>query len=298
MYILKTISMDKIWGDERLKVYGATSAHTGIVYSCAAIEGIDSPVGQTTLRTLIQKTPTAFGLLPKEEYPIIVSFDAAKMDVSVQVHPTDRFAQDQEGKPYGKCEAWYFIEAPKKGWVYAENVEESKDSIKEALAKKDFHQALKKYPVKSEDLLFTPAGTVHCLTSGALIYEIQQSTNITYRLYDYDRTDEKGNKQALHVEKALATMNPMNKEIKQTFHAGRRASFYAFDLMHKHMQDHISNPSDIAAVCTVLSGRILVDNTLVEPGTSILLMPKETVSIDGQADCIMATPNPYWREIE
>lgn len=298
MYVLKPISMDKIWGDERLQAYGATSKHTGIVYSCAAIEGIDSPVGQTTLRTLIEKDPVAFGLLPNEVYPIMISFDAAKTDVSVQVHPTDQFAQDQENKPYGKCEAWYFIEAPENGWVYAENVEGTKEAIQKAIEQKDFQKVLKKYPVKTNDLLFTPAGTIHCLTRGALVYEIQQATNITYRLYDYDRKDAKGNKRELHVEKALATMNPMNKEIKQTFYVGRHAAFYAFDLVHKHVQGHISNPSDMASVCTVLSGHILVDNTLVEPGTSILLMPKETIPIDGQADCMLATPNPYWREIE
>lgn len=298
MYILKPISMDKIWGDERLQAYGATSEHTGIVYSCAAIEGIDNPIGQTTLRALIKKDPVAFGLLPNEEYPIMVSFDAAKFDVSIQVHPTDGFAQDHENKPYGKCEAWYFIEAPKEGWVYAENVEGTKESIQAAIEKKDFHHVLKKYPVKTNDLLFTPAGTVHALTHGALIYEIQQSTNITYRLYDHDRKDAKGNKRELHIEKALATMIPTNKEIKQTFSTGRHAAFYAFDLIHKHVQDRVSNPSEIAAVCTILSGRILVDNTLVEPGTSLLLMPKETISIDGHADCILATPNPYWREME
>lgn len=132
--------MDKIWGDERLQAYGATSKHAGIVYSCAAIEGIDSPVGQTTLRTLIEKDPDAFGLLPNEVYPIMISFDAAKTDVSVQVHPTDQFAQDQENKPYGKCEAWYFIEAPENGWVYAENVEGSKEAIQKAIEQKDFQK--------------------------------------------------------------------------------------------------------------------------------------------------------------
>ena len=203
MYIVRPVTMETLWGDTRLHAYqGDRAAQTiGCVYTLSGIDGIDCEIynekEETTLRRAVKENPAVFGLEDGEEFPLIIAFDSCAQDVSFQIHPTDTYAKEQLQLPYGKSEAWYFIEKPSEGWVYAENKAGHRAAVEAALQKRDFHGVIDHIPVSENDLVYIRSGMMHALTAGSLIYEIQQSTNITYRLYDYERKDMHGHTRPL-----------------------------------------------------------------------------------------------------
>lgn len=144
---------------------------------------------------------------PLQSFPILVKFIDAKGNLSIQVHPNDDYALDVEDQ-YGKNEMWYVVDSkPGSGLYVGFNKNVSKDEVRERVKNNTITNVLNFYPTKPGDIFFIPAGTVHAICEGNLICEIQQSSNCTYRLYDYDRRDKFGNPRELHLEKALDVLN-------------------------------------------------------------------------------------------
>lgn len=152
-----------------------------------------------------------------EFFPVLNKLIDAKTNLSIQVHPSDEYALKNEGQ-YGKTEMWYIVEADKGAGVYCGfNKEISKDKLKEDLESGKIIDDLKFVEVKSGDCLFIPSGTVHAICGGVLIYEIQQNSSLTYRLYDYDRVDATGKKRELHIKKAIDVVDLGSKiEVNST----------------------------------------------------------------------------------
>ena len=301
MYIVRPITMETLWGDTRLHAYqGDRAAQTiGCVYTLSGIDGIDCEIynekEETTLRRAVKKNPAVFGLEDGEEFPLIIAFDSCAQDVSFQIHPTDTYAKEQLQLPYGKSEAWYFIEKPSEGWVYAENKAGHRAVVEAALQKRDFHGVIDHIPVSENDLVYIRSGMMHALTAGSLIYEIQQSTNITYRLYDYERKDMHGHTRPLHVKEALANLDSSLHVQKQSFSEGSSFDQREFSLRHLTLSGSYTNPYSIASVISVVSGNLQVDTFPVSQGGSILVMPEECIQLTGSAECIIAAAHPYWR---
>jgi mannose-6-phosphate isomerase len=138
------------------------------------------------------------------KFPLLVKFLDAKANLSVQVHPNDTLAQQLENYPFGKTEFWYILEAEENAAIYYSLNENatSREVLKEALAKQDLLPYLQKSPVNAGDVIFLPAGTVHALTKGIVVYELQQDSDITYRLYDWGRVGRQ-----MHIEKGLEAIN-------------------------------------------------------------------------------------------
>lgn len=301
MYIVTPLTKETLWGDDRLHDYqGDRSVDTiGCVYTISGIDGIDCEIHNefehTTLKTAVEKNPTAFGLRKGEEYPLIIAFDSCAQDVSFQIHPTDEYAKEKLQLPYGKSEAWYFIQKPTRGWVYAENIKGCKAAVEQALETKNFDEVMGQLPVENEDLVYIRCGTMHALTKGSLIYEIQQSTNITYRLYDYKRKDKNGQTRPLHAKEALENLDSSLKAEKQAFAIGSDFDQREFALFHTRLSDSYTNTAPLAAAISVVSGALTIEGNRIAMGGSILVLPNESVTITGSAECIIATPHPYWR---
>lgn len=139
-----------------------------------------------------------------DELPILAKFIDAKEDLSVQVHPTDSFAKAHENGQPGKNEMWYVLDAfSDSKLVYGFNRDVSEKEVREAVAKGSLSEILRTVPVKKDDVFYLEAGTVHAIGAGCLVAEIQENSNLTYRLYDYERVDKQGNKRELHLDKAL-----------------------------------------------------------------------------------------------
>lgn len=140
----------------------------------------------------------------KTSLPILIKFIDAKQDLSVQVHPTDSYAREHENGQLGKSEMWYVLDAGKDaGLIYGLNQTCSKEEMRDAITDGTLGKYLQKVPIHKDDVFFIPAGTIHAIGAGALVAEIQENSNLTYRLYDYDRVGKDEKKRELHVEKAL-----------------------------------------------------------------------------------------------
>ena len=147
----------------------------------------------------------------ENELPILIKFIDAQKDLSIQVHPTDKYAKEYENGQRGKTEMWYVLDASKDAkLIYGLNKRCAKEEIKTAIKNATLMNYLQQVPVKKDDLFFIRAGTIHALGAGVLVAEIQESSNLTYRLYDYDRIGKDGKKRELHVDKALAVADLNN----------------------------------------------------------------------------------------
>jgi mannose-6-phosphate isomerase len=142
------------------------------------------------------------------EFPLLVKLIDVNALASVQVHPNDEQARQLEGYPRGKTEAWYIIERSPQAVFYLGAVPGvTADMFRKALSGGDARTLLCSPEVAAGDCLFVPPGTLHAAGNGVLLLEIQQSSDITYRVYDWDRMDAQGNKRELHVEKALQVID-------------------------------------------------------------------------------------------
>ena len=131
-----------------------------------------------------------------------------QIELSIQVHPNDKYANEHENGQLGKTEMWYIIWAkPNAKVVYGFNKNLSEVEIIKNLQVNNHQNLYNEIEVKKGDIIFVPSGTVHALNEGIILAEIQQSSNLTYRLYDYDRTDSNGNKRPLHIKKAIDVLD-------------------------------------------------------------------------------------------
>lgn len=150
---------------------------------------------------------------PFERFPLLVKFIDARKRLSIQVHPDDEYALKVEGE-YGKNEMWYIVDAKEGAFVYAGfSKDMTKEECRQRIEEGTLEEVLHKVPVKKGDVIFIEAGVVHAINEGILVLEIQQSSNATYRLYDYDRVDAYGQKRQLHLEKAFDNMVLTKREI-------------------------------------------------------------------------------------
>ncbi|MBR1530099.1 MAG: class I mannose-6-phosphate isomerase [Oscillospiraceae bacterium] len=205
-FFLKAACKDYIWGGNRLREYGKESDKDRIAESW---ELSCHPDGESviasgeyegmTLKAFLEENPDALGVYCEkfDRFPVLIKLIDAKENLSLQVHPDNAYAMKQE-HDWGKTELWYIIEAePGAEIIYG---------FKDSITKEQFQFAIKNHsilnwvqhvPVKAGDVFYIPAGTVHAIGKGILLAEIQQSSNLTYRIYDYDRGRE------LHIDKAL-----------------------------------------------------------------------------------------------
>lgn len=305
MLILEPVSKKRIWGTNRLHEFSGDKSidKVGSVYTVSAIKDISNKVlngefANQSLYDVVKENHSLFGLESGEEYPIIVSMTGADEHLSIQVHPTDDYAHKYENAPYGKSESWYFLEAPEEGWIYAGAKSVDKDTIRAKVQNGQYEEVVGKLPIKERDYVFIPSGTLHALTKGSIVYEIQQSTDITYRFYDYDRVDEDGNKRELHLDQAIQTLETDLEPVKSSFSENQPIREKPYEIVRMIMEENYQNPKNIAQALTVISGSLTVNGETINKGQSALLFPGEKISVQQSAEVMIATPSIYWRKSE
>lgn len=155
-----------------------------------------------TLGELWEYHREIFGGISGEKFPLLIKIIDANKDLSVQVHPGDEYAQKHENGELGKTECWYILDCDEDtSMVYGVNSKD-KQELNDLIDEGKWEELLKVIPIKKGDFFYVPSGTVHALKGGSLVLEIQQNSDTTYRLYDYDRRDEKGNLRELHIQKS------------------------------------------------------------------------------------------------
>lgn len=223
IYPLKLIpaGKDYLWGGTRLKTeFGKVSDLDPLAESWECSTHPDgmslakTPEGTFALREILKRHPERLGTHParsmpsaaaRGEIPILVKFIDARRDLSVQVHPDDAFAREFENGQLGKSEMWYVLDAAQDArLIYGFSHRMTKESLLRAIREDRLETCLQHVPVRKDDVFFVRAGTVHAIGAGTLIVEVQESSNLTYRLYDYHRKGADGRERELHIEKALA----------------------------------------------------------------------------------------------
>ena len=137
-----------------------------------------------------------------DTFPLLVKFIDAQQNLSIQVHPDDETAR-RHGKKCGKTEMWYMMASDEDAFIYTGlNKQISPEQYKEMVNDDSICQALCRYDAKEDDVFFLPAGRIHAIGSGCFLTEIQQTSDVTYRIYDYNRTDKDGNCRQLHTSEA------------------------------------------------------------------------------------------------
>ena len=200
---------DYLWGGSRLRTdFGIKSDLDPLaeawVLSCHPDGASYLPDG-TTLAAYIAAHPGCLGTDCDrfEQFPILTKFIDAKQNISVQVHPSNDYALKNEHQ-YGKTEMWYVLDClPGAYLYYGFDHEISKEELAERIKNNTLTEVLNAVPVHKGDCFFIPSGTLHAICKGIVIAEVQQNSNVTYRVYDYGRVGADGKPRALHIEKAL-----------------------------------------------------------------------------------------------
>ncbi|MGM0437609.1 MAG: type I phosphomannose isomerase catalytic subunit, partial [Bacillota bacterium] len=227
LYPLKfeTIYKEKIWGGKKLKEKFSKeipSPKTGesweITDNKSGVSIVkNGKLSGKTLNQLIKmygKNLLGNNVPIRENFPLLIKFIDANRKLSVQVHPFDNFAKKLNEKN-GKTEMWYVLAAEKNAkLVYGLDSEINTEKLKKATQNGKLKPYLREVKVKAGDFFFIPGGTVHAIEEGILLAEIQQNSDTTYRLYDWDRTDEDGNSRPLHIKKAFDVINSVSQKNK------------------------------------------------------------------------------------
>ena len=217
--LLDPILVERIWGGTRLaSLLGKPLPGAGRIgetwESAAEARIANGPLAGETLAALARAHgPRLIGTRPRvtEEvpFPLLAKFIDAEAVLSVQVHPDDRYAQAQLSEPFGKTEAWYIVAAEPDAVIYHGLRDlDDPDAVAGALRRGAIRDHLCAVPVHAGDTLFTPAGTVHAIGAGIILYEIQQYSDATLRLYDWDRVGDDGRPRTLHLDHGVATCVP------------------------------------------------------------------------------------------
>ena len=239
---------------------------------------------------------------PLQSFPILIKLIDAKQNLSVQVHPDDEYALAEENE-YGKNEMWYVIDSESGAGLYAGfNRNVSREEVSRRIEDNTIMDVLNFYPTKPGDVFFIPAGTVHAIGAGNLICEIQQSSNCTYRLYDYDRRDKFGNPRELHLNKALDVLNyskyvPEQLDIDDDASGRRRIRCKYFETIIVPVDGNTSIPltddSFHAVICIEGKCSIEVEGTeevtlVMKAGESVFIpATSSTLNINGRSTIII-----------
>lgn len=216
--LLRPSGKDYLWGGSRLNdefEKGIDLSPLAETWECSTHpDGPSYVVGGAfdgmELAQVLREHPEYLGERHKgrNALPILIKFIDAKKDLSVQVHPTDEYAREHENGQLGKTEMWYVLDAGKEAkLVYGLKRDSNEAEMRRAIADGTVMNYLQQVPVRKDDLFFIEAGTIHAIGAGALVAEIQENSNLTYRLYDYDRVGKDGRKRELHIDKALQVAN-------------------------------------------------------------------------------------------
>lgn len=210
---LKSVYQEKIWGGQKLASFGydlpsdkigeywAISAHPN---GLSTIK--NGPFAGQTLDVLYQNHRDLFGHDKKEVFPLLTKILDANDWLSVQVHPDDAYGMAHEGE-LGKTECWYIISAePGAEIIYGHHAKDKAD-LEAMIETGDWDHLLTKVKVKAGDFFYVPSGTMHAIGKGILILETQQSSDTTYRVYDFDRKDDQGKLRDLHIQQSIDVLN-------------------------------------------------------------------------------------------
>ena len=222
-------------------------------------------------------------------FPLLIKLIDAKESLSIQVHPSDDYALKHENS-YGKTEMWHIIDAKENAGLYVGfNKDYSLEEVESALKNGKIIDLLNFFPVKKGDTFIINSGTIHAIEKGVQLIEIQQNSDLTYRLYDYDRIDKSGQKRELHIEKALKVINT-SKYQKEENSSDVLGDTKYFKVERKEVKGNLTleanNNSFISF--TFLNGKGTVNNIKYQAFDTFFLPYGKKCEIKGEGTLVMS----------
>ena len=216
----KALLKQTIWGGDKIIPFKHLDDHlenVGESWEISGVPGNETVVadgeyaGKKLNELVIEQKDKLVGKANYErfgdEFPLLIKFIDARQDLSIQVHPTDEIAKRQ-GKERGKTEMWYIMDSDKDAKLYSGlKMQITPEQYKAMVEDDTITDALAQYEVKEDDCFFLPAGRIHAIGTGCFLAEIQQTSDVTYRIYDFKRKDKDGNYRQLHTKEAAECIN-------------------------------------------------------------------------------------------
>lgn len=304
---IKPVFKEMIWGGHKLRDifnYEIPSDQTG---ECWAISGhkngdceiVNTEYAGKTVAWLFENHRELFGNVEGDQFPLLVKIIDAKNDLSVQVHPDDEYAGIHENS-LGKTECWFVLQADEGTRMVMGHHAKTKEELVKAIENDDYDNLLNSFKINQGDFFYIPTGTIHAICSGSLIYEAQQSSDITYRVYDYHRKDKDGNERQLHVQQSIdVTTVPFVQTDSASFvttdlENGTKtryaeSDFFTVDQYLMTGKNTLTNDKPFQMV-SVLEGEGTLDGETVKKGDHfIVCSDQKEVVYDGTMTVMIAT---------
>jgi len=214
LLVVEPVFAERLWGGTTLRTWFGTAVPDGIIGECWAVSGMPgmsgfirsgAPEGFTVRQAW--KAGLVTGHEESGDFPLLCKFLDPQDWLSVQVHPDDAQAQALEGQPRGKAECWLVVSCQEDAALILGHTADTADDLRQALLDGTLMEHLVTVPVAQDDFFMVHAGEVHSVGPGMLVYEVQQSSDITYRLYDFDRVGPDGRTRELHVDKGFSVVS-------------------------------------------------------------------------------------------
>ena len=314
MFKFQPIYKTTIWGGERIAAYKglpSTSSYIGESWELSAVEGSETVVSEgpeagATLRDLIIRHGEQFlGKAPLarhgEEFPLLIKFIDARQDLSIQVHPDDTLAE-RCYHAKGKTEMWYILDSePDASLISGFKHPVTPEQYDLLVSEERITEALASHRVKAGDCFFLPAGRVHAIGAGTLLLEIQQSSDITYRIHDYGRMGLDGKPRELHLREAREAIDFSAQDNHRTHYTPtpdgeaelvccEHFTTELYDLHKSYSLDLTARDSFTAVICLDGRGQLTTDD-----GSTLPIRQGETVLVAAHHQQLTMTPDKTMR---
>ena len=284
------IFKEMIWGGDNLKKefgYNIPSDKTGEAWIISAHPQGESTVARgkfkgQNLSYLWATHPDIFGNYPGSHFPFLIKIIDACEDLSLQVHPDDNYANHFKKGAYGKTECWYVLNCQDNSEILIGHNAQTKEELERLVSKKSWDKFIRKLPIKKGDFFQINAGCVHAIKKGTLILETQQNSNITFRIYDYDRL-QNGKKRELHTKEALDVITiphvdtPLSQTTETLINATKTA-LYSCEYYNVEMY-HTTGPFEITfnnhfTCVTIIDGKGTINGINISKGSCFIIPNK------------------------
>ena len=297
--VLSAPLKEVIWGGDYFKkeLKLTDNEKIGEMWSCSGHKGnmsyiINGEYKGKTLREVFLNNRELFNNSNLEEFPILVKLIATSDKLSVQVHPDDEYAKKNENQ-YGKTEGWLILDRKDDSSIIVGHNATNKDELIEYINKDDFSGLLNEIKVNPGEFYPIPSGTIHALGKNLVLLEVQQSSDVTYRFYDYHRKDKDGNERPLHVKKAIEVTNynkydqKVNNIFEEKINVIWDNEFFKVEYIEIAEKEELINNYKYCIV-TIIEGELLVDNNVIHKGESFVVTSlSNKVLLEGNAKVVI-----------
>lgn len=306
---LKSVLKEMIWGGDKLARlgYSLNSDKTGEAWVISAHENgesicIDGEYNGDSLKgmglnKIWEDYPEIFGFESTKgrKFPLLIKYIDAKDDLSIQVHPDDKYASKYENGTKGKTECWYVLDCDENADIVIGHNAGSRNELKEMIEGGRWNELLNIIPIKKGDFFYIEAGTVHAIRKGTLILEVQQNSDITYRVYDYDRL-QNGVPRELHIEKSLDVINVPSvckdkRQAKNIFESGYMEilvdeKFFMVEHVRINGSQKVNLDNNNFYMVNVISGSGIINDIQINMGDNFII-PSNIKGLDIRGDVEM-----------